>query len=279
MPRKYTKVAIVYDFDGTLAKGNIQENSFLPAIGIPKGKFWGEVKDLARNKEMDEILAYMFLLIKKADKTKTMIDKESIRRHGAEVVYFNGVKNFFNEINAYAKSQQVNLQHYIVSSGTKEMIEGTSIAKEFKYIYASSFMYDQHGVPEWPAVAINYTTKVQYLFRINKGIHNAWDNSKINEYTPEEDRPIPFSEMIYIGDGATDIPAMKMILYKGGHAIAVYPPSKKHAKKEATKLLKQKRASYVVMADYSKNKGLYKIVKSIISQISFRKSIAKFGKS
>ena len=157
MSRKHTTIAIAYDFDGTLAKGNIQENSFIPNLGIKKALFWEEVKRISEKDEMDEILAYMFLLISKAKAHEVRVDKESIMKHGKEVKYFAGVEEYFDRINAYAKSKEICLEHYIISSGTKEMIEGTSIAKKFEQIYASSFKYDQHNVAEWPALAVKIT--------------------------------------------------------------------------------------------------------------------------
>ena len=278
MPKKYTTVAIAYDFDGTLAEGNIQENSFIPNLGIKKDDFWRQVKQLAKDHDMDEILAYMYLLIDKARSGSVKVDKNSIREHGKYVRYFVGVEDFFLRMNEYAKEHQINLKHYIISSGTKEMIEATSIAKHFEYIFASSFKYDQHGVAEWPALAINYTVKTQYLFRINKGIKNAWDNSRINKFTPEVDRPVPFENMIYIGDGETDIPAMKMINYQSGTSIAVYQPGKKGAKSKVENLLKEKRATYIAPADYSNDEAIDKIIKSVIRRISARELVKVYSK-
>ncbi|CAC9619600.1 hypothetical protein [uncultured Gammaproteobacteria bacterium] len=278
MSKTHTTVAIVYDFDGTLAKGNIQENSFIPDLGLTTEKFWKEVKKITKENEMDEILAYMYLLIEKANEKKVSCKKKKIKEHGKSVQYFEGVEQYFARINQYAKEKCINLEHYIISSGTKEMIEGTSIAKEFKCIFASSFKYDHEGVPEWPALAINYTTKTQYLFRINKGIHNAWDNSSINEYTPPADRPILFENMIYIGDGATDIPAMKMLNYQGGTSIAVYPSKTKGAKEKAQKLLQNDRANYIAKTDYSENSDIVNIIQGILDQIAAKENIRQYTK-
>lgn len=279
MSKKYTTVAIAYDFDGTLAKGNIQENSFIPNLGLKKKEFWNEVKSITKDNEMDEILAYMYLLIKKAKEKAISCKKEDIKKHGESVKYFNGIEEYFDRINTYAIAKQIKLEHYIISSGTKEMIEGTSIAKNFKYIFASSFKYDHHDVAEWPALAINYTTKTQYLFRINKGIKNAWDNSNINNYTELSQRPILFENMVYIGDGATDIPAMKMLNYQGGTSIGVYPPNTRGAKEKAQKdLLPNNRANYVAKADYSNDSEIDRIIKSIINQISAKAKIEQYTK-
>lgn len=269
---KTTTVAIAYDFDGTLAKGNIQENSFIPELGIKKEKFWQEVKEITKNDEMDEILAYMYLLIKKAKEKNISCHKDNIKKHGESVQYFEGVEQYFDRINKYAENKNIKLEHYIISSGTKEMIKGTSIAEEFECIFASSFKYDQHNVVEWPAQAINYTTKTQYLFRINKGVKNSWDNETINEYTKLSDRSIPFEKIIYLGDGATDVPAMKMLNYQGGTSIGVYSDTE-DSKKEAKKLLQNQRASYIAKADYSEDSEIDKIIKSILKQISAKEKI------
>lgn len=272
------RVAFIYDFDGTLAKGNIQENSFIPEIGMTNEQFWGEAKKLAEDNDMNEILAYMYLMIKKARESpkKVSINKNSIKKHGKTVQYFSGVEEYFDRINQYAKEKGIKLEHYIISSGTKEMIEGCSIYKHFKYVYASSYMYDADDIPQWPALAIDYTAKTQFLFRINKGIENAWDNTEINKYIPEEERPLPFSRMVYLGDGSTDIPAMKMINYQGGNSIAVYPPNKRDAKKKIKDSIVQgNRSTYIAKADYCENSELYNILKSIIDRISALNRVRK----
>lgn len=278
MGKPYAKIAIAYDFDGTLAKGNIQENSFIPDLGMKKDEFWQEVRKLSEENEMDEILAYMYLLIEKARTANVKIDRDSLKNHGKTVQYFDGVEDFFRRINDYGKSQCVNIEHYIISSGTKEMIEGTSIAKNFKYIYASSFMYDQHKIPTWPAMAINYTTKTQFLFRINKGIENSWDNSQINNYTPKEERPIPFNRIIYIGDGLTDVPAMKMVNYQGGTSIGVYDPSTRGSKGKVNQLLEEGRVSFFAPAKYTEYSEIDKIIKAKIDIFSAEESIVRFAK-
>jgi len=278
MGKKYTKMAIAYDFDGTLAKGNIQENSFIPNLGITNKAFWKEVRQLAKDNEMDEILAYMYLLINKAkNHGQVRFTKDDLKKHGNDVQYFDGVEDYFERINLYAKNKNITIEHYIISSGTKEMIEGTAIAKYFKYIYASNFKYDANDVPEWTAMAVNYTTKTQFLFRINKGIENAWDNSKINQYISKNTRPIPFEKIIYIGDGLTDVPAMKLIKEQGGVSIGVYAPNS-HQKSNVENLLIEDRVSYVTPAKYTENSNLDTILKATIDKIAALNSIFKFSK-
>ena len=267
-------IAICYDYDGTLIKGNMQENSFIPDIGMETSEFWDEVKKDAKKHDMDEVLAYMHLMLKKTEVKNKPFNKNKLKEHGKSADYFCGVKDWFDAINEFAEGK-AKIEHYIISSGLDEMIKGSEIGKKFKHVFASGFTYDANGVPKFPARSINYTTKVQYLFRIHKGICNSWDNTEINEYTPEEDRPIPFSRMIYIGDGDTDVPAMKIINYKGGYSIAVFPPQKgkrrtkqeNAKKKKVEQLQRDNRCQFVAAADYSKNQQIYKIVVSLINRI------------
>lgn len=219
--------ALIYDFDGTLAKGNLQETSFIPNIGMEKEAFWKEVKARTKDHDADEILVYMHMMLQKANQQKMPVTIENLRRHGKEAELFPGLddRSWFNRINNHANARGLILEHYIVSSGIHEMISGCTIHGEFRKIFASKFIY-ANGEAAWPGVGINYTTKTQYLFRINKGIDNHWDNKAINNYMPEDERPIPFDRMIFIGDGDTDIPTMKMLTYKGGHSIAVYDPER-----------------------------------------------------
>ena len=282
MATKYTTLAIAYDFDGTLAPGNMPEHSFIPALGLTSKKFWEEVKKLAQNNDMDEILAYMHLLIKKAQSKDLNITRQAIVGHGKGLVFFDGVEDYFDRITNYGRERHIKIEHYIISSGLKEVIEGTKIGKKFKHIFASSFLYDANGVAIGPAVAVNYTTKTQFLFRINKGIFNCWDNQTINRFAPTEERPVPFKNMVYLGDGETDVPAMKMISYQGGDAIAVYDKKKRATKKRrpakeiAEELIQHGRANYAVPADYAENSPLDQLIKAIIDRAAANASAKKY---
>lgn len=258
-------VALVYDFDGTLSPGNMQEFGFIQAIGKDKDEFWRKNKELSENNDASGILCYMNLMIKEASYNSISLSRDSFRKFGQEIELFDGVKEWFNLINNYGKSIGLDIKHYINSSGLKEMIEGTSIAHEFENIYACSFLYDVNGVAYWPAVAVDYTAKTQFLFKINKGIKEVSDTKKINEYVPEKERPIPFERMIYFGDGETDIPCMKMVKEHGGHSIAVYgTPSKKAT---AIKLIEENRVNFACIANYREDKEIYKVVKRILDKI------------
>ena len=273
MTKKLSTIAIAYDFDGTLAPGNMQEHSFIPSLGINASTFWEGAKKLARENDMDEILAYMQLMLQKAATENLPVRKKDFEDYGRRITFFEGVESYFDRINQYAFEKGIILEHYIISSGLREFVLGTKIAHHFKYIFASGFRYDSNEVATWPALAINYTNKTQFLFRINKGIQNSYDNSEINKYTPADKRPVPFSQMIYIGDGETDVPAMKMIKYQGGTAIAVYNPklrakkSKLSPKQICLDLISQKRADYIAPADYSEDSILDKLIKTVIDKI------------
>jgi len=272
MGTKKVKVAICYDFDGTLSPGNMQEHSLLPKLNIKPQDFWKEVENMAKKEKMSKILTYMYLILNKS-KGKEQINHKTFKQYGKGINLFNGVKDYFEKINVYAQSKDVELEHYIISSGMKEIIEGTDIKKYFKAIFASEFYYDENGVAVWPKIVIDYTAKTQYLFRINKGILNVWDDTEINKYKKEEDRYIPFNRMIYIGDGETDIPAMKIVKVNGGYSIAVYPPNK--SKEKCKELLKQDRAQYIAKADYTENSDLYKLLQKIIDKISIEAQLKK----
>ena len=203
-------------------------------------------------------------MIKAAQENNISLRRESFQRFGKDIELFNGVKEWFELINAYGRDKELDIKHYIISSGLKEMIEGTDIAKEFENIYACSFLYNVDGIAYWPAVAVDYTAKTQFLFKINKGIKEVSDTIKINEYIPEDKRPIPFQHMIYFGDGETDIPCMKMVKENGGNSIAVYRRTKKAI---AEKLINENRVNFVCPADYSQDKEIYNVVTTILDKI------------
>ena len=267
MAKKKPTVALIYDFDGTLSPGNMQEFDFLKAIGIKnKNAFWKENNELIKRYEASNILCYMKLMLDKAHAAKVSVKRQKFIDFGKSIELYNGVEEWFDLINQLGKEEGVTIQHYINSSGLKEMIEGTTIAKKFKEIYACSFMYED-DVAVWPAVAVDFTAKTQFLFMINKGISNISENAKVNEFKAEDERPVPFKHMIYFGDGETDIPCMKLIKQQGGNSIAVYKPKNKKKKKCAEKLVQENRVNFACPADYSKGSEIYNIVHTIIKQV------------
>lgn len=273
-------MAIAYDFDGTLAPGNMQEYNFIPDLNMDKGEFWQEANELAKKHDMDEVLAYMHLMLIKAKEKNIPIREEAFMKYGEKITFFEGVESYFERINAYAASKNMHLEHFIISSGLREFVKGTAIAKHFKTIYASGFEYDENGVACWPALVVNYTNKTQYLFRINKGIYNSYDNTLINKSMPEDERAVPFSNFIYIGDGETDVPAMKMVNLYGGTTIAVYNPHSvatphrpKSSKDICLDLIRQNRADYIAPTNYTEGGELDVMLKKIIDKTAMEQDL------
>lgn len=260
-------VALIYDFDGTLSPGNMQEYDFIPAVGKSNKDFWSEANALAEEQDADMVLAYMARMIQEAKSTGLSLRREAFRDSGRNVTLYNGVREWFGRMNAYGDSKGIRVLHYINSSGLKEIIEGTPIAHEFRKIYACSFLYDIDGIAYWPAVAVNYTNKTQFIFKINKGVESVFDATLVNRYIEENKRPVPFRHMIYVGDGTTDIPCMRLVKNYGGHSIAVYNPAVKGARKELNALIRDNRVSFVCPADYAPGSEMDTLVRTIIDKI------------
>ena len=259
-------VALIYDFDGTLAPGNMQEFGLLQAIGYDNPEdFWNLCDHIAKTNDAGGIAIVMYAIQAEAKRRKIRCTKEMFRQFGKDVQLFPGVNEWFNIINQYANQLGININHYINSSGIKEMIEGCPIAKEFEQIYACSYLYDDTGNACWPAVVVDYTKKTQFLFKINKGIKEVSDRVKINEYLPDEQRPIPFSRMIYFGDGETDVPCMRTVKANGGYSLAIFGNEKK--RQVASQLLEEGRVNFACLADYTQQGELMEIVKHILDKV------------
>ena len=256
-------LAICYDFDKTLSPEDMQAQGYIQSIGYTVPQFWEECNKLGLANEMDPNLAYMYQMIAKA-RGKVLFTRETLRENGSKVKLFPGVVTWFDRINDYGKKQGLTVEHYIISSGLKEMIEGTEIAEKFTKIYASSFLYDDAGVAVWPAQAVNFTNKTQFLFRIEKGALDVNDNAVNNYYQPQDLR-IPFRNMVYIGDSDTDIPCMKLVNLNGGHSIGVYNNETKD-KRKVFRMLSENRIRYIAPADYTDGSQLESLVKQIIDR-------------
>ena len=265
--KKKIDVALIYDFDGTLSPGNMQEFGFIQAIGKDVSEFWEKTIDLATTNDASGILCYMYLMLQEAKASGISLKRDSFRKFGSMVELFKGVEDWFTLINHYGKSKGINIKHYINSSGLKEMIEGTSIAKRFENIYACSFLYNVDGVAYWPAVAVDYTTKTQFLFKISKGITSQHDSKMVNSSMADDKKRIPFSHMIYFGDGETDVPCMKIVGMFGGNPIAVYNPDIPKKKAVAQKLKRQGRVNFITPAVYTRDSRTFSIVAAIIDKI------------
>lgn len=258
-------LAICYDFDKTLSPDNMQAQGYIQSVGYDVDEFWRESNALARDNDMDANLAYMYKM-QEAAEGKLLFKKEELEEYGANVKLFPGVEGWFERMRSYGKSKNVIVEHYIISSGLKEMIEGTIMAKSgaFEKIYASSFYYNERGIAKWPAQVINYTNKTQFLFRIEKGVLDINDPGVNDSFKPEDLR-IPFRNMVYIGDSDTDIPCMKLVNANGGHSIGVYDPLTED-KEKVYKMLRDNRIRYFAPADYSLGTELDKLVRAIIDK-------------
>jgi len=258
-------IALIYDFDGTLSPRPMQEYSFLPEIGEDPAEFWAEVNAFAKKHEADNLITYMHLMYKKARDKGVRIDRAGLVKQGASVELFQGVKEWFAAIGDYVKVRAetpVVIKHYLVSSGLKEIIEGTPIFGEFANVFASEYFFEAYDTP-FPKRVITDTGKTQYLFRINKGVEDL--GRSINSHMPEAERAIPFSQMIYFGDGDTDVPSMAVMRKNGGYAVAVHPPGAGEAK--CADLYKASRVDFFAPADYRRSSQLFKRTCLILDRI------------
>lgn len=274
MARKHTEMAIAYDFDGTLADGNMQEHQFLPDIGMKPRDFWAEVKRVTEQHQADEVLVYMNLMLRKAAAAGVPVRRDDFKARGRAIQLFDGVEEWFDRITGYGRAQGVRVQHYLVSSGNAEIFAGTPIASKFAQVYASKFMFDENGVAAWPALAVNYTTKTQYLFRINKGAFDLSDNSKVNQFVEKRDRPVPFENMVFIGDGSTDIPCFRLVKEQGGLSVAVFKPHTKGARSRADNYIKDGRVHCAVPAIYTDGSELDRVIKANINAVAARAALS-----
>lgn len=257
-------VAIMYDFDKTLCTKDMQDYSFIPSLGMTESEFWSFANELGTNEHMDSVLAYMYAMVKMSKDKNIPILRQKLVDMGRNVELFSGVESWFERISDFGKEQGVQVEHYVISSGMKEIIEGTSISKYFKSIFACEFLYDENGNGVWPKTDVNYTNKTQFVYRINKGVLDVANDNDLNRSMPDDSKRVPFCNMIYIGDGLSDVPCMKMMKAYGGYSIAVY--QSRDSKVED--LLKNDRVDYIYPADYSAGTGLDTTVRNIIRKMA-----------
>lgn len=263
-------LAICYDFDKTLSPDDMQAQGYIQSVGYDIDAFWKKTNELAETNNMDQISAYMLMMTQEAV-GNLVLNKKALAEYGAKVQLFPGVKEWFERIRAYGKERGVIVEHYIISSGIKEMIEGTSVADSFEKIYACSFYYNDRGVATWPAQIVNYTNKTQFLFRIEKGVLDVND-AGVNDYFSPENVRIPFRNMVYIGDSDTDVPCMKLVNSSGGFSIGVYNSETKD-KVKVYKMMRENRIKYFAPADYSEESELDALVKNIIDRTAYSEAL------
>ncbi|MDC7295100.1 haloacid dehalogenase-like hydrolase [Butyrivibrio sp. DSM 10294] len=268
-------VAICYDFDKTLSPDDMQAQGYIQSVGYDVPKFWEECTRLARENDMDQNLAYMYKMLQESE-GKLILNRKTLEEYGSKVQLFPGVEDWFERIRAYGKQKGVIVEHYIISSGLKEMIEGTIPARNgaFEKVYASCFYYDDKGVARWPAQVVNYTNKTQFLFRIEKGVLDINDPG-VNDYCAPEDRRVPFRNFVYIGDSDTDVPCMRLVNAYGGHSIGVYN-DETGDKTKVYKMMYENRIKYFAAANYEEGSELDFLVKCIIDRTASNEKLENF---
>ena len=260
--RKVPTVAFMYDFDKTLCDQDMQNYSFIPNLNMTSEEFWNETEKFSKKNYMEGILAYMYYMMYKCKEKNIPFTQDYLHSLGKNVNFYKGVQNWFSRINQYGESLGIKVEHYIISSGIKDIIDGSDIKDEFKKIFACQYYFDENGEAVWPKIAINYTQKTQYIFRISKGALDETDNKKVNDKM--SDRIIPYQNMIYVGDGLTDVPCMTFVKKQGGISIAIYPKGKKD---KVVDLLLDNRVNYICSADYQEGSDLDSLVKLIMQNI------------
>ena len=260
-----TIVALLYDFDRTLCTQDMQNYDFIPALGMEPGDFWREANAFGWRQHMDGVLAYMYTMIRKCRELEIPLTRSFLSRCGENIVFFPGVRDWFARIDRFGELLGVQTEHYVISSGLREIIDGSAVAGAFKEIYASEFYYDEAGRPAWPKLAVNFTAKTQFVYRINKGVLDVSDDQTLNASMPDDSKRVPFTNMIYLGDGLSDVPCMKMMRSYGGQAIAVYQDANRPGVEQ---LLRQGRVDFIFPADYREGTGLETTVKNIIRKMA-----------
>ena len=265
-------VAFLYDFDKTLCTTDMEDYAFIPSLGMTPAEFWPEANGFGRENRMDGILAYMYTMIRESEKRGLPFTRADLVEKGREIVLFPGVQDWFGRINAFGETQGVQVEHYVISSGLREIIEGSAISGAFKEIYASEFYYDAAGRPVWPKLTVNFTAKTQFVYRINKGVLDVSNDRDLNASMPDDSKRVPFTNMIYIGDGLSDVPCMKMMRAYGGQAIAVYQESNRSGVED---LLAKGRVDFIFPADYSEGTELDRTAKNILRRMAISDALAE----
>ena len=265
-------IAIMYDFDKTLCTKDMQDYGFIPSLDMQPSEFWQKANVFGSGAQMDGVLAYLYTMIEECKRKGIELTREALIKHGNHIELYPGVKEWFDRINLYGAAQGVQIEHYVISSGIKEIIEGSGIAEKFTKIFACEFLYDENGCALWPKTAVNYTNKTQFVYRINKGVLDISNDIDLNRSMPDDSKRVPFCNMIYIGDGLSDVPCMKMMKAYGGCAIAVYQENNKSKVEE---LLLGDRVDFIFPADYRKEGRLDKTVHNLIKKMTINDELVK----
>lgn len=258
-------IAFLYDFDKTLCTTDMEDYAFIPSLGYTPAEFWGRANAFGWENRMDGLLAYMYTMIQECAAQNIKLDRAFLNHCGESIQLFPGVREWFARINAFGESLGVQVEHYVISSGLREIIEGSGIAQEFREIYACEFYYNENGDACWPKLDVNFTNKTQFVYRINKGILDVSRDKELNDSMPDDSKRVPFTNMIYMGDGLSDVPCMKMMRAYGGQAIAVYQASNRQG---VEKLLADGRVDFIFPADYREGMELDRTVRDILRKMT-----------
>ena len=258
-------IAFLYDFDKTLCTTDMEDYAFIPSLGYTPAEFWGRANAFGWENRMDGLLAYMYTMIQECAAQNIKLDRAFLNHCGESIQLFPGVREWFARINAFGESLGVQVEHYVISSGLREIIEGSGIAQEFREIYACEFYYNENGDACWPKLDVNFTNKTQFVYRINKGILDVSQDKELNDSMPDDSKRVPFTNMIYMGDGLSDVPCMKMMRAYGGQAIAVYQASNRQG---VEKLLADGRVDFIFPADYREGMELDRTVRDILRKMT-----------
>ena len=258
-------IAFLYDFDKTLCTTDMEDYAFIPSLGYTPAEFWGRANAFGSENRMDGLLAYMYTMIQECAAQNIKLDRAFLNHCGESIQLFPGVREWFARINAFGESLGVQVEHYVISSGLREIIEGSGIAQEFREIYACEFYYNENGDACWPKLDVNFTNKTQFVYRINKGILDVSRDKELNDSMPDDSKRVPFTNMIYMGDGLSDVPCMKMMRAYGGQAIAVYQASNRQG---VEKLLADGRVDFIFPADYREGMELDRTVRDILRKMT-----------
>lgn len=267
-------VAIMYDFDKTLSTTDMQNYKFIPDLDMTPDQFWGKTGEFSAKEGVERILSYMYMMIYCAKEKGIKMTKEYLKECGKNIKFYPGVTGWFKRINEYGASKGLKIEHYLVSSGTKEILMGCSIYNEFTEAWGCEYYFDKNGEPVWPKLAINYTQKTQFFYRVSKGATNVQDDAGVNK--KNKNLRIPHRNIIYIGDGMTDIPAMTLVKHSGGHSIALYQGDDNDSVKQ---IYSDERCNFVCKADYSSGSELDKVIKLIIDSIQVAEELQRKEKS
>lgn len=264
-------IALLYDFDNTLSTEDMQDYAFIPSLGLTVPEFWQRANDFGRREHMDGILAYMFTMMQEARRVGRPLTRAQLTETGRDIKLFPGVEDWFGRINDFGSALGVRVEHYIISSGLREIIEGCPISGAFQEIFASEFYYNESGEAEWPKLSVNYTSKTQFVYRINKGVLDVSDDKTLNASMPDDSKRVPFTNMIYLGDGLSDVPCMKMMHAYGGASIAVY----KEMSRSVKDLLERGRVDLIYHADYREGSELDRAIKTILRKMATADALAE----